>query len=205
MSKGGKKQTTTVDPSSQRFIDQQRRMAQQAAGVAQNAGPLFTGPLSGEQITQAMNPFLQNVLQAQGQQFDHLRNQALTGANQQATQAGAFGGSRHGVMAGARLGELDRAQMQQTAGLLQGGFQDARQFAEHQRQLQQQQMQEPLFRQQNALQFMNMGMGPVGQVQTAPGGSPLGSAASGAMAGSAFGPWGAAIGGGIGLLGGLFG
>lgn len=40
---------------------------------------------------------------------------------------------------------------------------------------------------------------------TNPLGSGLGGAVSGAAAGSMFGPWGTAIGGGIGLLGGLFG
>lgn len=210
MGKGGATQTVNQGPdqASQAYIDQMRQQGQQAAGTAMGGGPFFTGPISQEQIQGAMNPYIQNVVDATRGEFDHLRQQALNGSNQEATMAGAFGGARHGVMAGARMGELDRAQGSQIAGLLHGGYQNALGFAEHQRQLQQQRMQEPLFRQQQAMNFMNLGMGPVGthtQQAETPGRNPLGSAASGAMAGSAFGPWGAAIGGGIGLLGGLFG
>src|SRR5690606_27342516 len=121
-----------------------------------------------------------------------LRGQAQMATQQAATQAGAFGGSRHGVAEGVRLGELDRAQASQIAGLLHSGYQQALgqgvAFAEHQRQLQQQQLQEPLFRQQLALGFQNMGMGPVGTTTTSTVDTPsnrLGSAASGAALGSA--------------------
>lgn len=179
-------------------------------------GSWFTGPQTqsvGDQAAAFFNPYQQNVLNGVQGQFDHLRSQALTGANQEATQAGAFGGSRAAVLAGTRLGALDQSQMQTMAGLQHQGYQNAlqqgTQYAEQQRQLQQQRQMEPLWRQQQAQQFMNLGMGPTAQTNTqttmAPRGSALGSAASGAMAGSAFGPWGTAIGGGLGLLGGLFG
>jgi hypothetical protein len=59
---------------------------------------------------QLMNPYQQQVLDGVGRDFDKLRSQAHTQSNQAATAAGAFGGSRHGVMEGARLGELDSAQ-----------------------------------------------------------------------------------------------
>lgn len=206
-SNGSQTVTQRPDAGSQRYIDQMRQAGQGAAGVATGGGSFFTGPLTGSQIQDAMNPYIQGVIDPTRAEFDHLRGQAVMGADDQAQQAGAFGGSRHGVMAGARMGELDRAQASQMAGLFSQGYGQAVQLAEHQRQLQERQMQEPLFRQQQALNFMNLGMGPVGStaVQTSdPANNPLGSAAGGAMAGSAFGPWGAAIGGGVGLLGGLF-
>jgi len=215
---GGSTTTTTVDPASQNFINRQREQAEQAARVATGGGPFFTGPLTqtpAEMAEAFFNPFQEQVVGGVRGEFDFLRDQASTRAAQDATAQGAFGGSRAAISEGARLGSLDRAQTSQIAELLRGGFDTAQsrgtQFAEHQRQLRQQQMQEPLFRQQQALNFMNMGMGPTGQVQTTQPdrgsrtGRALGGAASGALAGSAFGPIGAGVGGGIGLLGGLFG
>ncbi len=214
MAKGGSKSTTTQapDPRSQAYIEQMRRMAGQGAGMIQGGGPLFTGPQEmsvADQAAPFFDPYMSNVVDATRGEFDHMRADAYMSANQQATAAGAFGGSRHGVMAGARLGEIDRAQGSTLAQLLSGGWQNAvqqgTQYAEMQRQLRERQMQEPLFRQQQALQMLNLGMGPVGSTSTAVSPrNPLGGAASGAIAGSAFGPWGAAIGGGVGLLGSLF-
>lgn len=178
-----------------------------AAGVALNQpGSFFTGPISDADIQSAMNPYMQNVIGGVRGEYDHLRGLAGVDANQQATQQGAFGGSRHAVMQGARMGELDRAQTSQIGGLLNRGYQDARGFAEHQRQLQQQQLQEPLFRQQQALGFLNMGLGPHGTSTTQPmQGNPFGSAIGGGLAGyGVAGPWGAGIGALGGLLGGLF-
>lgn len=205
-----------LDAGSQGYVNQQRQQAQAASDMARNQdGSFFTGPLQqtpAEMAAKFMNPYQDQVIGGIRGEFDHLRNLAARGTNQDATRSGAYGGSRHALTEGARLGELDRAQTSQIGQFLNQGYDTAMgrgtQFAEHQRQLQQQQMQEPLFRQQQAQQFMNMGLGPTGQVQTQyqPGGSALGSAAGGAMTGfAAGGPVGAAIGGGLGLLGGLFG
>lgn len=216
MAKGGSKQTVTQTPdaASQGYINQLRALGQNGAGAAMTAGPFFTGPQMqsvGDQAAAFMNPYTQNVVGAVQGQYDQLRGQAATDANQQATQQGAFGGSRAALMQGARLGQLDQGQASTIAGLLQGGYQNAltmgTQYAEHQRQLQEQLMQEPLFRAQNALNFANLGLGPVGSttIQQMPR-NVLGGAAGGAMAGAGVGgPLGAAIGGGIGLLSGLFG
>lgn len=231
MGKGNKKTTTTnttaLDPSTQRYVDQMRQQAQGASNVALG-GPMpggsygganavlspqgnpmgpgmipggppggnswFTGPQTqsvGQQAEQFMNPYMQNVIGGIRGEFDHLRGQASMGANQDATQGGAFGGSRHALMQGARLGALDRAQTQQVGGLLAGGYQNAltqgTAYAEQQRQLQQQQLQEPLWRQQQALGFTNMGMGPYGQTstqtQTQPGGSWMGGLLGAGMTG----------------------
>lgn len=184
---------------------------QQAGGPGQGES-FFTGPHTqtpGEMAEAFMNPYQEQVIGGIRGEFDHLRDQALMGTNQQATQAGAFGGSRAAVMAGARMGELDRAQTSQIGNFLHGGYQNAMNqgvgFAEMQRQLQQQQQMEPLWRQQQAMNMMNLGMGPHGYSMSQQGGgsNAMGSAIGGATVGSAFGVPGAAIGGGLGLLGGL--
>lgn len=166
----------------------------------------FTGPQTmsiGDQVKPFMNPYMQHVVDATRGEFDHLRGQAAMGSDQQATMAGAFGGSRHGVATGVRLGELDRAQGAQIAGLLHGGYQNALQtglgYAEHQRQLRQQQLQEPMFR----LGMMNLGMGPTGSVSSQPmQRSAAGGIAGGALTGAQLGSMIPGIGTAAGAIGG---
>lgn len=175
MGKSGKKTTSkttgmqTLDSGSQGYVDQMRQYGQGAGALINAGGSYFTGPQTmsiGEQISPFMNPYMGNVIGALGNEYDHLRDQAGMRTNQAATAAGAFGGSRHGIAEGVRMGELDRAQMSQTAGLLQSGYQNAMNAAlpywEQQRQLQEQQLQEPFWRYQQGLGMMNLGMGPVG-------------------------------------------
>jgi hypothetical protein len=167
-----------------------RAAGQNAQYPGQVPGPQpnswFTGPQQmsiGDQASLFYNPYQQNVIDATKGQFDQLRNEALNATNQQATLGGAYGGSRQAVLAGSRLGQLDLGQANTIANLQHQGYQNALQqgtaYTEQQRQLQQQQMMEPLWRQQQAQQFMNLGMGPVGQTitETQPGGSQLGTAA----------------------------
>jgi hypothetical protein len=103
-------------------------------------------------------------------EFDQLRAGATRATNQAATRAGAFGGSRQGVLEGTRLAELDRSQAQTIGGLLSNQFNNAlgqgMTFTEQQRRLAEQRLQEPLFRQQMAQQFLGGGVGPVSQDQT---------------------------------------
>jgi hypothetical protein len=74
------------------------------------------------------------------------------------------------VAEGVRLGELDRAEQSNISGLLSRGFEQAVShgipFAERQHALNQQQAMEPLFRAQQAQQFRNLGLGPVGETAT---------------------------------------
>lgn len=208
-----KKSTTTttgLDPASQRYVDEQRRLAQNASNVAL-AGPgggsrggmfsdmlrgVGTPPVSGmpggppgaaggdpnswflgpqtqsvaDQVSPFMNPYISNVVDATRGEFDHLRAGARTGTAQQATLSGAYGGSRHGVAEGVRMGELDRAQTSTVADLMNRGYSQALgtglEYADRQRQYEQERRMEPLFRQQQAMQFMNFGMGPTGSVGT---------------------------------------
>lgn len=223
MSKGGGTQTQTVetalDPRSQAAVDAMRR---QAASGAQTAigtpGSFVAGqdPRSIEQIVaEFMNPFISSVVDGTRGEFDHLRGQAQVGVNQSATQAGAFGGDRHGVAQGVRLGELDRAQGSQIAGLLSGGFQNALstglQQSELSRLIRQQQLQEPLFRQQMAQQFLQGGLGPTSgsttQTTQLPGSNVFGNIAGLGLtlAGGGFNPFGFLGGGGGSGLGSFFG
>jgi len=164
-------QTTTVDPASQRHIDAMRRAGIAAAGGL--TGPVVAGadPRSiADQISPFMNPYVNQVIGGLGQHFDRLRSQATVGANQQATAAGAFGGSRHGVLEAERLGGLDRAQMQQVGGLLSGQFntalQQGLQHSEYLRALRERQMQEPFLRGQMQQGLLGGSLGPTGSTTT---------------------------------------
>jgi hypothetical protein len=148
--------TSAVDPATQRYVNMMRDRATQGMNELQGVGPMQANPalmqalqgLGGIQgggalpsvmapsaggvnadTMSLMNPFMQGVVDPTRAEFDHLRGLASVGANQQATGAGAFGGSRHGVMQGTRLGELDRGQASQIAQMLMGGFNNAQQGA----------------------------------------------------------------------------
>ena len=105
---------------------QMDQWGQQFNNYAQS-GDVGARALGGDQAAtdQLMNPYQSQVMDAVGADFDKQRAAAHTQSNQAATQAGAFGGDRHGVMEGARLGELDSAQMATQAQLRQTGFNDA--------------------------------------------------------------------------------
>lgn len=174
MSKGGEKTTTTaLDPASQGYVNSMRQRGHAAYNAVNGAGSLFLGadPRSiEEQIAPFMNPYTSQVIGAVGNEYDRLRGQVRPGVTSAAIQAGAYGGTRHGLAEGTRLAELDRNQMNQTAGLLQSGYNDALgrglQYSEYQRMLKERQMQEPIFRHQNALNLMNLGLGPTGTETT---------------------------------------
>ena len=105
---------------------QQASLAQQAA----LAGTAGAGTVAGANLGQYMNPYTRNVLgglaRETGRAMDIGSNQLGT----QATQAGAFGGSRHGVAQGTMMGELGRGYQQQAANLLQSGYTNAQTMAQ---------------------------------------------------------------------------
>lgn len=201
---------------------------QQLGGLAGLGGAAMAGDPAA--FGQFMNPYMSNVVGAVGQQYDQLRNQATLESNDAATRAGAFGGSRHAVTQGARLGELDQGQAQTTAGLMQQGFNDAQQRAlqaanfgmgalgqqfgagDYFRNIQQQYLtdQQGRFNEARDWDVRNLGIlqsglsgTPYGQSQSSPTyNNPLAGAAGGALTGfSVGGPVGGIIGGGLGLLG----
>ncbi len=89
-----------------------------------NAGANAARALGGDRgaIDSLMNPFQQNVIDALGSEYDQMRGKATMGTNAEATGAGAFGGSRHALLEGERLGALDRGQMSDVANLLNSNF-----------------------------------------------------------------------------------
>ena len=176
-----KTQANMLDPRTQAYVDQMRQQAQGAGNLAiggpQGGGSWFTGPQSmsiGQQVQPFMDPYQQQVVGGVQQIYDRNRAQAMNQTSQQATMGGAYGGSRAAVLAGTRLGEQDVGQANTIAGLLSSGYQQSMNQAlpywEQQRQLQQQQQMEPLWRQQQAQQFQNLGMGPTAFNQQQQGG-----------------------------------
>jgi hypothetical protein len=105
---------------------QQASMAQMGALL----GTAGAGTIGGANLAQYQNPYTQQVIDAN--QADILRGaqMGLNDLDTQASRAGAFGGSRHGVA----MGEMGRgvAQMlgQQSAQLRQQGFMNAQQMAQ---------------------------------------------------------------------------
>jgi hypothetical protein len=67
------------------------------AATAGATGILNSNPLSAADLQQYMNPYTSNVIDTTNQQIGQQRQIAQNQANQQATAAGAFGGSRSGV------------------------------------------------------------------------------------------------------------
>jgi hypothetical protein len=77
------------------------------------------------QINKMMNPYLSGVINQVKGQYGDLNAAAQTGIQDQATKAGAFGGSRHGVASGVASGEIAKGLGQQIAGLSHQGYNDA--------------------------------------------------------------------------------
>lgn len=131
-----------MDPTTQAYIKQIMDAATKAGAAGPSplvggatdyntglmkAGNLGMGALSGDpNATQTlMNPFQQQVIDANNANWKRTNLQTQNQVGSNATQAGAFGGTRQAVATGAALSGNNIAQGQQTAGLLQGGFSDA--------------------------------------------------------------------------------
>jgi hypothetical protein len=135
---------------------QQASAAQQAALAGTAGAGTIAGQTSAANVGQYMNPYTTQVINAQ--QADVMRG-AQMGLNQlgaQASAAGAFGGSRHGIA----MSELGRgaAQLmgQQSAQLRQQGFMNAQQMAQ----------QDIQNRMSQAAQLANLGQQSFGYGQT---------------------------------------
>lgn len=91
------------------------------------AGQTGAAALGGDQgaINSLMNPYQQNVIDQVKAQYGQLNDAAQMGINDQATKAGAFGGSRQGVASGVASAEIAKGLGQQIAGLQQSGYNDA--------------------------------------------------------------------------------
>lgn len=93
-------------------------------GQQMNAGRQGTAALAGnpDAVKQMMNPYQQQVIDANNADWQHTNAQTMNAVDDHATQADAFGGSRAAVSQGAALANNNRAQGAQTADLLAGGY-----------------------------------------------------------------------------------
>jgi hypothetical protein len=94
---------------------------------AANAGQLGFNALTGDMdaFAQFMNPYNDQVLARMREGFGHAASSALNFADQRATQAGAFGGSRAGLVSGQALADVASRQADAEANFAYQGFNDA--------------------------------------------------------------------------------
>lgn len=185
MGKSSKQKTTTsVDPNTQRYVNQMRQQAQTGA---QNivGGQYFGGPsqtfMQGvstlQNPTEAArafyNPYQQQVVDAVGQDFARQRQAALTMGAQEATKAGAYGGSRSGILQAQALRDVDQNAASTLANLRYSGYNNALNNAFQQGQgllsagytqggLEDQRRQNDVWALNQAMGVQNLGMGPYG-------------------------------------------
>ena len=199
MKGGNQTSTQTVDPQTQAYVNQMRQAALAAQGnplyaQGRQLGGVGLSALGGDQGA------LQQLMGGYGSQLDpywnQLRQQTLGTIGDQATQAGAFGGSRQGVAEGAALGQIGIGQAGQRYGEYQNALGRAGQLANLGFGIDPQ-----------MLGLLNQGMGPYGTTQTTHtqsdpfsqllgGGLTLASLFTGGGAGAAAGLLGGAFGGG---------
>jgi len=98
-------------------------------GLMSQGGQLLGADVVQGQAERLMNPYIQGVIDPTRQEFDRMRSMGRQQIGDQATAAGAFGGSRHGVAEGVNRGEIDRAQGQTIADLYAGGYDKSMQNA----------------------------------------------------------------------------
>ena len=191
-----------IDQGSQDYINYTRGLGRQGADAALGqGGSYFAGADQrsiGDQAQEFFNPYQDNVIQGVRDQAQYQRGLAETDVNAAATSAGAFGGSRHAVETASRKGAIDRNASAQIGGIQHQGYQTALsgalQHNEYRRALQERQLQEPLFRHGQALDFANRGYG-----------GPTGQTTFGSGSNEQHGTGGSAIGQAIGAFTGLYG
>jgi hypothetical protein len=227
--------TQTVDPATQRYVAGTRGIAGQGERWLRDQDPsqFLLGPTAAGQqginilqnlgigpqgVADWMNPYAEQMRGV----FDYQRDAAATQAQKAATAAGVWGGGggRAGVQqaldaVGRREQEWQANAYQQAVQNMFAGGQFGLQQAqgllgagEYERSLAERQAQAPLWQYQQRIGMRNQALGPYGTTSTQEmQGNPMGGALGGAVtgAGLGFGVPGAIIGGGLGLLGGLFG
>jgi Chaperone of endosialidase len=80
-----------------------------ATGLTMAASPTNVGNISGRQIGQYMNPFIQSVVNPTAQLLNQQQQQAMSGQTGNAIQQGAFGGDRAGIAAANLAGQQSLA------------------------------------------------------------------------------------------------
>jgi hypothetical protein len=104
--------------------------------VYQTSANLFNQAAQGPNIGQFMNPFTQDVIGRTGMDMARQAQMQQNQLGAQATRAGAFGGSRHGVAEGTMLGDYGRAFGDIAAQQRQQGFNTALGAAQQQQGIQ---------------------------------------------------------------------
>lgn len=104
--------------------------------VYQTSANLFNQASAGPNIGQFMNPYTDQVIGRTGMDMARQAAMQQNTLGAQATQAGAFGGSRHGVAEGTMLGDYGRAFGDMAAGQRQAGFNTALGAAQNQQGIQ---------------------------------------------------------------------
>jgi hypothetical protein len=95
------------------------------ANVYQTSASLYNQAAAGPNIGQFMNPYTRMVTGQTMADLERQRQMAVNTTGQQATQAGAFGGSRHGVAEALTNAEFARQGAQTFGNLQQQGFNTA--------------------------------------------------------------------------------
>lgn len=118
-------QTQNVFGQASQALGQGLQTTAQATGFR----PMAIGAPTGQQMQQYMNPYESQVVQQSLGDLERSRQMAQNVGGAQATAAGAFGGSRHGIAEA----ETNRAFAEQAAktasGLRQAGYGQAQQLA----------------------------------------------------------------------------
>lgn len=180
-------------------FDRMRGLARVGSNQAATANAAFGGSRQAVADTLAQR----DINELEGQQLGQFRYGGQQSAMNQALQNYMFGQQQGmqglgNILQGTQFGTgVDMARAQQMFGA-----------QEHMRALQERANQNPLFSEQQRMNFLTSGIGPFGSNQTSTstsGMNPFGSALGGAALGTMLMPgWGTLIGGGLGLLGGLF-
>jgi hypothetical protein len=106
-----------------------------AAGVAPGAAPMgaeaytgltgaagLQGPMTGQQLTDYMSPYQQQVIDTSLAEFDRQAAMRQQGISDAAVQLGGYGGGREGVMQAEYQTQSDKNRAMLQAGLQQQGF-----------------------------------------------------------------------------------
>ena len=119
-------------------------MPQQPAAAAQPGGPnvmqtsadLYNKAAAGPNINQFMNPYTRSVVNQSMKDLERQRQMQMNDIGASATQAGAFGGSRHGVAEALTNTGFAQQGADMSANLRQQGFNTALNAAQNQQNIQ---------------------------------------------------------------------
>jgi hypothetical protein len=110
-------------------------MTNPGQGVFGQAAGAYNTALQGPNIGQFMNPYTSEVIGRTGMDMARQAQMQQNTLGAQATQARAFGGSRHGIAEGTMLGDYGRAFGDMAANQRQAGFNTALGAAQNQQQM----------------------------------------------------------------------